>query len=91
MIRKDKIKLRNLVLYMNPSWSMPEAVGRMFRSISASSMGDEYKEVLILDLHKWAEEVDSGDYMIKNYDKRLNRFKNKYPESKLKDFVDQHI
>ena len=90
-VRKDKIKPRNLDLYMNLAWNLPEVASSMFRSISKSSLSHEYKEVLILDLYKWAEEVDGGDYIMKDYDKRLNQFKRKYPESRLKDFVEKHI
>ena len=90
-VREHKIKPSNLNLYLNLAWSLPEAASRMFKSIKASGLKDEYKEVLILDLHKWAEEVDSGDYLIKNYPQRINQFKYKYPESRLKDFVEKHV
>jgi len=89
--RKHKVKPKNLELYLNLSWSLPEVASKMFNSIKASSLKDEYKEVLILDLHKWAEEIDMGDYLIKNYNKRLNQFKHKYPESKLKGFVEKYV
>ena len=89
--RENKVKPRNLDLYMNLAWSLPEVAGRWFKSISASGLNEEYQEVLILDLHKWAEEVDAGDYMIKNYSKRLDRFKKKYPESRLIGFVENYV
>lgn len=91
IVNKDKIKPNDTELYMILSWSLPEAAKYMFNSINESDLSDEYKEVLILDLHKRAMEVDTGDYVLDNYNKRVKMFKKKYPESKLKDYVRKHI
>ena len=88
---KHKIKPNNTELYLNLAWSLPEIARRWYNYIYSSDLSHEYKEVLILDLHKRAMEVDSGDYMLKNYHKRIIRFKKKYPKSRLKDYVEKHI
>ena len=88
---KHKIKPNNTELYVNLSWSLPEVAKHWYNYIYSSTLRDEYKEVLILDLHKRAMEIDGGDYMLKNYSKRVIRFKKKYPKSKLKDYVKKHI
>jgi hypothetical protein len=76
---------------LNLSWSLPEVAKSFFNSISESDLSNEDKEVLILDLHKRAMEIDGGDYELNNYNQRVAGFGKNYPESKLKNYVEKHI
>ena len=91
VLNKHKIKPNDSELYLNLAWSLPEVAKYMFKSIKKSNLSREYKEVLILDLHKRTMEVDGGDYILRNYYERVTQFKNKYPNSRLKDYVEKHI
>jgi hypothetical protein len=91
VVNKNKIKPNDSGLYLELAWSLPEAAKFFFRSIEKSKLSREYKEVLILDLHKRAMEVDGGDYELKNYSARVKGFKKKYPNSRLKEYVEKHI
>jgi hypothetical protein len=90
-VNKDKIKPDDAGLYLDLAWSLPGAAKFMFDSINESALCDEYKEVLILDLHKRAMEVDGGAYELKDYLKRVKKFKKTYPESNLKEYVEKYI
>ena len=70
-VNKHKIKPDDSELYLNLAWSLPEAAKTIFNSIKQSNLSHEYKEVLILDLHKRAMEVDAGDYVLNDYNKRV--------------------
>jgi hypothetical protein len=91
VVNREKIEPKNYDLYLELSWSLPEAFKFLIQPINNSSLTKEYKEVLILYLYKKASEVDEVDYKMKGYNNRVNQFIFRYPNSRLKKFVKDQI